>query len=71
MIKAMECLSEIMNDGHINIPEDEKQFLNWKTGRKIRLIIFGEEAAGDDILLNLQGKGLIKIPMKVRINPPE
>jgi len=69
MIKAMECLGEIMNDGHINIPEDEKQLLNWKTGRKIRLIIFGEEAEEDDMLSKLQEKGLIKTPMKVRLKP--
>lgn len=37
MIKAMECYGEIMNDGHVNIPEGEKQLLNWKAGRKIRL----------------------------------
>jgi len=50
MIKAMECLGEIMNDGHINIPEDEKQFLNWKTGRKIRLIIYCSKCQLDIII---------------------
>jgi hypothetical protein len=69
MIKAMECIGEIMNDGHINIPEYEKQLLNWKAGRKIRVIIFGEEAAGDDMLAKLQEKGFIKTPMKVNVKP--
>ena len=38
MLKAMECFGEIMNDGHINIPEDEKQFLNWKAGSWLSFI---------------------------------
>ncbi|MFO0792436.1 MAG: hypothetical protein U0586_00025 [Candidatus Brocadiaceae bacterium] len=70
MIKARECFGEIMNDGHINIPEGEKQLLNWKAGSKIRLIILGEEAAaGEDMLKKLQEKGLIKAPAKERIKP--
>lgn len=69
MLKAMECFGEIMNDGHINIPEDEKQLLNWKAGRKIRLIILSEEADGEDVLKKLQEKGLIKAPVKERIKP--
>jgi hypothetical protein len=68
MIKAMECFGEIMNDGHINIPEGEKRLLNWKAGRKIRLILLTEEA-GEDLLKNLQEKGLIKAPAKERIKP--
>lgn len=69
MIKAMECFGEIMNDGHINIAEDEKQLLNWKAGRKIRLIILSEEADGEDMLKKLQEKGLVKAPIKERIKP--
>jgi len=69
MIKAMECQGEIMNDGHINIPENEKQLLNWKAGRKIRLIIFGEETSEDDVLAKLQEKGLIKTPTKASVKP--
>lgn len=69
MINAMECYGEIMNDGHINIPEDEKRLLNWKAGRKIRIIIMGEEAAGGDMLRKLQEKGLIQAPLKEGIKP--
>jgi len=63
MQKALECLGEIMKNGHINIPENEKQGLNWKAGNKIRLIIMGEETTGG-LLQQLQGKGLIKAPTK-------
>jgi len=69
MIKAMECYGEIMQDGHINIPEDEKRLINWKEGKKIRLIIMDEEAAGGDLLRQLQEKGLIKAPLKEGIKP--
>lgn len=68
MRKATECLGEIMSDGHINIPEHEKQLLNWKAGRKVSLIIFAEESAGEDMLKNLQEKGLIKTHGPARVN---
>jgi len=69
MAKATECYGEIMGDGHINIPDDEKRFFNWKTGKKIRLIILGEEPAGVDLLGKLQEKGLIKTPLNETIKP--
>lgn len=69
MIKAMECYGEIMNDGHINIPEGEKQLLNWKAGRMVRLIILNEEAVGEDILMKLQEKGLVKVSARENIKP--
>ncbi|MBI4690302.1 MAG: hypothetical protein HY754_08570 [Nitrospirae bacterium] len=64
MQKALECLGEIMKDGHINIPENEKQGLNWKAGNKIRLIILSEDTSPVGLLQRLQGKGLIKAPTK-------
>jgi hypothetical protein len=69
MMKATECLGEIMSDGHINIPENEKQLLNWRVGRKIRVILFSEEATDDYMLKRLQDKGLLKAPRKERIKP--
>ena len=69
MIKAMECYGEVMNDGHINIPEGEKQRLNWKAGRMVRLIILNEEAVGEDMLKRLQEKGLVKVSAREKIKP--
>ena len=68
-MKPMECFGEIMSDGHINIPEAEKRLIDWKAGRKIRLIILGEER--EDMLMKLQEKGLIKVPARERIKPLE
>lgn len=69
MIKAMECYGEIMNDGHINIPEGDKQLLTWKAGRMIRLIILNEEVVGENILKKLQEKGLVKVSARGKIKP--
>ena len=69
MIKAMECYGEIMSDGHINIPEGEKQLLTWKAGRMIRLIILNEEVVGENVLKKLQEKGLVRVPAREAIKP--
>ena len=68
-MKAIECLGEIMNDGHINIPESEKQLLNWEAGKKVRLIILSEETTDNHTLKRLTDMGLMKLPKSERIKP--